>query len=69
MVDKFHTNSEDAVVLFKADEYRALLSLLYELSEPEKLLAIVANHDLAISKAQIARIAGMWHALTQNKAR
>lgn len=69
MPDKVQTNNEDAIVLFSADEYRALLSLLYELSEPAKLAAIAASHKFDITNSQMARISSMWQALAHNRPR
>jgi len=69
MANKLQVNTEDTVVLLDTHEYAALISLLHELQEPEKLARLAEEHRLMLSAQQIRRIAGLWSSLEQRRAR
>jgi hypothetical protein len=69
MANKLQVNTEDTVVLLDTNEYAALVSLLHELQEPEKLTRLAEEHRLMLSAQQIHRIAGLWSSLEQRSAR
>lgn len=70
MTDKIETGAKDTLVLFRANEYEALISLLHEFSkDPLKLTAISETHGLDLSHLQILRLTEMWSALEQKKSR
>lgn len=69
MANKLQVNTEDTVVLLTSHEYSALVSLLHELQDHEKLSKLAEDHRIMLSPQQIQRITGLWSSLEQRKAR
>lgn len=69
MAQELSTKPEDRVVVFTGDEYSALLSLLYELQDEEKIATIAHENKISLTNPQMNRIARMWSDLAQRPGR
>lgn len=65
MAKALQQNPGDVFIQLPIDEYNALLSLLSECEDPERLFELCERERFELSKAQCNRLSKLWAQLAQ----